>query len=156
MITRIAILLLSVSLFYSCGNDENEPMPDSLVIDLPADVSTGNSFLSGENAKSWSNDYFTLEMFGNLDCRTDDVFTFFSDGTYEYDGGADLCGDSDNQQIRTGTWTLNLIEGKITFDEGSDSEVSATIITLKENKVRLQGSWSTFAIDAMYLASSEN
>ena len=125
-------------------------MEPEYIVEAPADQDEFEKILSADSSRAWENESFSLEMFGELECRKDDVFTFFSDGTFEYDGGADLCGDSDNTQIVNGTWEVNLEEGLIIFNRGMENEAQARYITVKENTLRVIGSWNSMEIDALY------
>ncbi len=148
---RYLILIPIVfSILLSCN--ENEPdqasQPEKIVIDLPETQELSQMALAGDISKAWKTESFSLEVFGELDCRKDDVFTFFSDGTYEYDGGALLCGDSDNQQLVKGTWELDFDNNSLTFDKNTPKETKASLITLKEDNIRAMGKWNSLNIDA--------
>ena len=56
-----------------------------------------------------------------------------SDGTYTYDGGANLCGAEDNVRMRTGTWRLINNGNNILFDEGLSNEYTANVEGLEDN-----------------------
>lgn len=145
-------IILGTLTLVACNNsseDENN-QPEPLVIEVPDNQSDAENFLSGDDSKIWVNESFELSVFGSLECRKDDIFTFFTDGTYEYDGGEMLCGDSDSKQIQSGTWELNLEDKKIIFDKGTEGESQADLITLKEDRIRAMGSWNNLEIDATY------
>ena len=153
---KIVHLSFIFSIFLlACSNDseDNNNTPEPLVIEVPDNSNDAQMLLRGENSKIWVNESFELSVFGSLECRKDDIFTFFNDGTYEYDGGEMLCGDSDSQQIQKGTWELNLDENQIIFDKGSDMEARADLIVLKEDKIRAMGSWNNLDIDATYTSN---
>jgi hypothetical protein len=136
----------------SCSNeDENEMMPGEIVIEAPETIEESVDVISGDSTRIWINESFVLGVFGNLDCRNDDIFTFFSDGTYQYDGGSLLCGDSDNQQIVTGAWELDFENGRFIFDKDTDREAEARYIVLRDDLLRVSGSWNSIPIDARYV-----
>ena len=62
-----------------------------------------------------------------------------------------LCGDSDNSQIVTGTWEVDVNNNRIVFDKGLETETIANYITVKEDVLRVMGSWNSLNIDASYI-----
>ncbi len=143
------IPILSLFIF-SCQDSSEQMMDPEIVIEAPESKMEIEDILSGTSSKAWKNQSFQLEIFGSLECRTDDLFTFFSDGTYEYDGGALLCGDSDSQQIVRGIWEVDLENNQLIFDKGTDKQAIASYITIKDDLIRLMGSWNNLNIDAQY------
>jgi hypothetical protein len=152
---KLTLLLLTLAIgltLHSCNSDSSNdnPSPSAIAINVPDNTSEALNYISGTDQKIWMTESFDLEMFGMLDCREDDTFTFFSDGTYQYDGGALLCGDSDNSQIKTGVWELDLPNRIILFDKNTENEAKAALISLEESRIRVRGSWNSLIIDAIF------
>ena len=61
-------------------------------------------------AKNYKTSRFSWDgifaMLGSHDCRLDDEMDINIDGTYLYNGGSSLCGNEDDQRLKTGigTW----------------------------------------------------
>ncbi len=149
---RNAVIFFSLLfLVISCNDSKEETMDPGLIVEAPDDQMEIEEILAGTTSRAWVNESFNLEIYGSLECRSDDIFTFFEDGTFEYDGGQLLCGDSDNSQIVTGTWEVDVDNNQIIFDKGLNSEVRADYITVKESELRVIGSWNSLSIDASYV-----
>lgn len=100
------------------------------------------ALLHNNGSKVWRAEQFTIEglsMF--LQCRLDDAITLSNDGTYQYDGGQDLCGAEDNVQDRSGNWEFNAANGTLIFDRGTSLETTGRVITLEENTIVLEGQY---------------
>lgn len=151
MSKSVILFILALPFLFACSDSMENPMDPELIIEAPGEESEIIRILSSNDDRAWVNSTFSLEMFGEIECRKDDVFTFFADGSFEYDGGSQLCGDSDNKQIVQGTWELDFDNGVIIFNKGAEDETSARYITIKEEIIRLQGAWNGFAIDAQYI-----
>ncbi|MEQ8361015.1 MAG: hypothetical protein RH860_16100 [Cytophagales bacterium] len=149
---RIAVIFFSLLIIvFSCKDSKDEVMDPGLIIEAPDDKMEIEEILAGTSSRAWVSESFNLEIYGSIECRSDDVFTFFNDGTFEYDGGQMLCGDSDNSQIVTGTWEVDLNNNRIIFDKGLETETIANYITVKEDVLRVMGSWNSLSIDASYI-----
>lgn len=100
--------------------------------------------LTNDSSREWRAITFTLEGLGVQQCRRDDTFMFFNDGTYRYDGGS-LCGGADDQQIKTGVWELDFANQQIVFDRGTSLETVATVSGLADNRIQLLGQVEIFS-----------
>lgn len=127
---------------------------------LPEDALSLGQLLHNNDSKTWMASQFTIEGVGAfLDCRLDDTITLFSDGTYSYDGGANLCGADDDQRNRTGNWTFSFETLALIFEPGTDEEASATIVTLDEGVFTFTGVYQSnlfgsFDIEGRYTSAS--
>ena len=101
--------------------------------------------LAGEESRVWNALTFELEGLDGLQlCRLDDTFTFFTNGTYRYDGGEVLCGGADDRQVKTGVWELDFANRQLIFDEGTSLEYTATVAGLEDNRIQLNGQVDIF------------
>jgi hypothetical protein len=112
-------LIVSIVLsIFSCDKDEKEATPPPSKTEL----------LTGGTQKSWS--IFSSTPETPCSSSTDDRWTFFADGTFEYDHGDvtesddSECGDLINFE---GSWAFESAETKISIvalrPTGSDEEV---------------------------------
>jgi len=123
---------------------------------IPADAATFGAYLHNNASKTWIANQFSIEgmdMF--LSCRLDDEITLFSDGTYAYDGGDDLCGADDNVRERNGTWVFDAANLTVTIDPGSEFETTARVVTLQNDLIVLESAYvsdlfGTFDIAGRY------
>ena len=98
--------------------------------------------LHNNGSKVWSAEQFNIEGLGMfLQCRLDDAITLSSDGTYQYDGGQNLCGGEDDIQDRSGSWEFNVANRTLTFDRGTALETTGRLVTLEENLIVLEGQY---------------
>ncbi len=144
-------LLLSTTLFLvaACNLvDLDEPGPTAPVDapdGIPATEATFMSELAGDNSRVWKALTFELEgLSGFQFCRLDDTFTFFTDGTYRYDGGEVLCGGADDQQVKTGIWELDFANSQLIFDRGTSIAYISTVQGLENNRIHLTGEVDIF------------
>lgn len=72
-------------------------------------------------------------------CRTDDSMVFNTNGTYLYDGGAQLCGGADSQTQKSGTWDLDENVRFIIFDKGTANELRVDVNLLTSGQFNLSG-----------------
>lgn len=152
MAKTLLLLPFICVVFFACSeSSEDEMMPNDLIIEAPETAEESIHAVTGDSLRIWMNESFELGVFGDLECRNDDIFTFFNDGTYEYDGGNSLCGDSDNQQIVKGSWELDFENGLIIFDKGTERQAEARYIVLSDDLLHVQGSWNSIGIDARYI-----
>jgi len=160
-------LLLSaiVLLIGSCDLvDLDEPGPTAPVdapVGIPATDVEVLEQLAGEVSREWSALTFELEgLNGFQNCRLDDIFTFFADGTYRYDGGEVLCGGADDTRIKTGIWELELQNNQLVFDRGTSIAYTSTISGLENNRIQLTGQVEIFGqlldINGIYETDSIN
>lgn len=148
---KILILSLFSIVAFACEKSSDEKVSPEMVVEAPDNVMEIKAILSGNSSRSWISRKFELEVYGSLDCRADDIFTFFNDGTYEYDGGNLLCGDSDNQQIVQGTWEVDLENNQLIFDKNQDTQAIAKYVKVREDLLRVMGSWNSLSIDAQFV-----
>ncbi|MEM8893603.1 MAG: lipocalin family protein [Bacteroidota bacterium] len=142
-----------VVLASACSIVELDEEPNETQLDggTPSEVDLGGEntpeeeivfaqMLHGADSKTWIASEFSIEgMSGFLDCRLDDVITLYADGTYEYDGGNNLCGLEDNQRIRRGNWSYNFETTEVTLEPGTNLESTARVISLEGNILTLTG-----------------
>jgi hypothetical protein len=131
------------------SSDEKEQISSSNIKNT--DSVSFRMLITGNQNKSWIANDFTLAGSDNLTfCRLDDELKFNADGTYNYDGGSQLCGAEDDSRIKSGTWKVLYSENKILFDEGLSNEYSADIIGLSESEIRLKGNYFTMEVRGKY------
>ncbi len=173
-----ATLLLGaiLAVFTSCEvlDDPASSQGDNPNTDVPAedaiDRGSGNvtleaaafaALLHNDSSKTWAADQFTIEGFSLFQqCRLDDVMTLHNDGTYNYDGGNQLCGAEDDTRLRTGTYTFDVDAATITFDAGTALEATATVVTLEAGTAVLEGQYvsdvfGTFDVAGRYTSSQQ-
>jgi hypothetical protein len=66
---------------------------------------------------TWSDEFSTIN-----DCRKDDEWSFFNNGTYQISEGPQKCSQADPQIIKNGTWNFLSIENRIKFGDPLDGE----------------------------------
>ena len=109
---------------------------------ITADPEEFAVLLHNNGSKIWSAEQFTIEGFNMfLQCRLDDAITLSNDGTYQYDGGQDLCGGEDDIQDRSGSWEFNVANRTLTFDRGTALEATGRVVTLEESLIVLEGQY---------------
>lgn len=148
MISRLLIAILFISLVACSDSSDDQATPQQQII-APETQDEFDMTLGAGTSKSWNASSFKLAGM-DLDCRLDDTFTFFEDGTFEYNGGDVLCQLEDIQRIRTGTWTSDLDAGVIRFNFDG-AEHTARYIKITDNEIQLEGSWGGMTIKATYL-----
>lgn len=136
-------IIASTVLFTACSVvEENTPQDEEVLVfeySFPTSATITNSYLSGLNGNSWKSSQFTIEgIEGFQDCRLDDVMSLNSDFTYRYDGGLTLCGAEDNVMIKAGTWSIDYDTQIMSFDAGTDREVSIYIAKLTATELVFQ------------------
>lgn len=147
------------SLIYSGCNlvdlDEAAESGEMDLFDIPTDLPESEMVLNeafhGGSERTWGALLFQLAGFdGMQDCRLDDTMNIMADGTYQYDGGAVLCGAEDDQRIKTGTWRA-VNQGKsIVFDEGTSNEYTAEVTGLENDLIALSGQYLGLTITGVY------
>jgi hypothetical protein len=158
-----ALLTLSAAalIFVACAENEDEG-PANMAADTTigeteitaADSVNFKTLIDGGASKTWMASAFTLAGLTTFtSCRLDDEMVLNADGTYTYDGGVNLCGAEDNQQMKSGTWTLDFSNTMLLFDVGTPNQASALVIGLTENEIRLDGSYMAMEVRGVYTAS---
>lgn len=105
----------------------------------------------GSNERTWSTVSFTFLGVGGIqDCRLDDSMMVNSDGTYEYDGGENLCGAEDNEQIRAGTWEVINDGRNIIFDRGTVNEYTADVTGISDDMIAISGEYLGLSLSGIY------
>lgn len=106
--------------------------------------------------KNWVTSKFSFNgIFAAMDvhsCRLDDALRISGTGKYTYDGGAELCGNEDNQQLKTGTWDLDENLNFIIFDKGEENELKVNIDFFEEGKLSVSCTWMGIPVSGEYLA----
>jgi len=148
-ITKLIAMLISISTLCGCSLVElDSPAPAAEVdspIGTPLSEASLLSALTNDGARQWDAVTFELEGLNGLqNCRLDDSFSFFNDGTYRYDGGTVLCGGADDQRVKTGVWEIDFDNLTIVFDRGTSLANSATISGLQDNRMELIGQVEIF------------
>jgi len=127
--------------------DENQEGEITGPSTTPSDPSTYALFIHGGSSVVWKADAFTLEgMSGFQDCRLDDQLTLTSEGQYTYDGGSNLCGGEDNQQIKSGEYSLDISNNHIIFDPETENEHVATVTGLADDQIVVEGQVLIFGV----------
>jgi hypothetical protein len=146
------LLIVSVVLsIFSCDKDEKELTP-------PPPPPSKTELLTGGTQKSWS--VFSSTPEAPCSSSADDKWTFFSNGTFEYDHGDvtesedSECGDLINFE---GTWAFESEETKITIialrPTGSDEEIdpltvaSGTVTELTSDRFVITGPGSQGSLE---------
>jgi hypothetical protein len=150
----ISTLLITQLFFVGCQiveEDTNQQdgsptsAPDITTIDIGSSIIPTDSIefvrlLNNTSTKVWRTEAFTLETInGFQDCRLDDTMVLHEDGTWEYDGGQDLCFGLDNRRTRSGTYQVDIEQAELIFFDEEGIEYAASIITLEEGVVVLSG-----------------
>ncbi len=157
------LLALSVSALIFAGcNESDDDAPSNTATDNTigeADIIAGDSLefktlIDGGDTKMWMASGFTLAGLTTFtDCRLDDEMVLNANGTCMYNGGMNLCGAEDNQQVKSGTWELDFANTTILFDKGTSREEAALVIGLSENEIRLDGTYMFMEVRGIYTAS---
>jgi len=156
---KIFIALLStVFLFAACNSSDNDgpnAADDAVTIEegeiVAMDEAEFKSIIDGDAEKIWAASAFTLAGLTTFtDCRLDDSMLFRSDGTYEYNGGQDLCGAEDDAFIKTGTWEVNFDDATIIFDKGTSNEEVGEVIGMTETEIKLKGAYMMMEVRGVY------
>lgn len=142
-------LALGLSILSACSLVELESPALRTQIDSPVGMPESEAAfmaaLTNDDSRQWQAVTFELEgLSGFQNCRLDDAFTFFADGTYRYDGGAVLCGGADDLRIKTGIWEVNFDNLSIVFDRGTSLETTASLSGLENNRMELLGQVEIF------------
>ena len=142
----------------SSDNEEPNSTDDAVTIEegeiVATDEAEFKSIIDGEGEKIWAASAFTLAGLTTFtDCRLDDSMLFRSDGTYEYNGGRDLCGAEDNAFIKTGTWEVNFDDSTIIFDKGTSNEEVGEVIGMTETEIRLKGAYMMMEVRGIYTSN---
>lgn len=141
---KLLALLMGIFALSACelvdldspGPTENIPSP----VGTPASEAALLTELTDDDNRTWEAVTFELEgLNGFQDCRLDDTFTFFGDGTYRYDGGEVLCGGADDRRIKTGVWEADYDNLNLIFDRGTSLESIARISGIENNRMELLG-----------------
>jgi hypothetical protein len=155
-------LITGIFLFVACDSSEDES--PNATNNGPGAIENGEieamneaefkSFIDGDGEKAWAARAFTLAGQTSFTaCRLDDIITFKADGTYEYDGGEDLCGAEDNAFLKSGTWDVNFEDLTITFDRGTSNEEVGEVIGITENEIRVKGSYMMMEVRGLYTSN---
>lgn len=138
------------------GTKEVDPLGE--IPTLPATESEFTQLFHSDAGHTWQADGFTLAgTEGFLNCRLDDKIILKANttnsliGTYEYNGGNDLCGAEDDKKSKFGTYQIDFENAKVIFDGGTDNETSAAISGLDDKSIVLEGSYLGMTIRGKYL-----
>ena len=146
----LIIVALIAFVGVSCSSSED---PDPVnEVNIPSDQADALLALNGTNMKSWVTKRFTLAGV-QLDCRADDVIMLHADGTFDYDGGDNLCGLQDNARTRTGTWELDLENRTFTVELNTGVIYSGEFQKITENELIMTGNWGGMSIRATFVPS---
>jgi uncharacterized lipoprotein NlpE involved in copper resistance len=158
---KVLITLSAAALiFVACNENEDESPANNTAggtIDeteiTAIDSVNFKALVDGGSTRMWMASAFTLAGLTTFtSCRLDDEMTFNSDGTYIYNGGMNLCGAEDNQQMKSGTWEVDFSEKMLRFDAGTQNETAALVIGLSQNEIRLEGSYMAMEVRGVYIA----
>jgi hypothetical protein len=116
----IATLLFTLLLF-SCEKAEEEE------VNIPL-----STLLTGTESKTWVMTAYTYNesdhFKGAKECVTDNLYTFYINGTFEVKEGATKCNEESDDLVREGTWSINEAKEEFTM------QVTSKIVSLTENK----------------------
>lgn len=147
------IVLLLAFFFVACGSDEsNDPNPQTQV-DAPDTREEIEGILASQNSRKWMVDEFRLAGM-SLDCRQDDSFEFFADGSFKFNGGDQLCGLEDILREREGTWNVLVDENKVMFELSTGEKYEALYEKVTEEQLRFRGSWGGMSIVGVFSPSN--
>ena len=151
-------LLLFVFWATSCEITQLNQPDDEEEIDVvegptvaPTSTAEFENLFHGGGQRSWKTISFTFMGVGGIqDCRLDDSMTINADGTYEYDGGANLCGAEDSERVRTGTWEVTNDGRNIVFDSGTVNEYTADVTGAEDDQIALSGQYIGLNVSGVY------
>jgi len=129
-------------------SDNEMQLPTS----LPVSEEEFGDLFHGNSIKTWVAMSFSVGSLELQDCRLDDNIIINSEGTYEYDGGSDLCGAEDNRQNKSGTWSINESLSKITFTDGATS-YSADLAALVSDTLVVHGNYLGLTVEGVYVTN---
>ncbi len=131
------------------GEDVKEVTVTFNILDVEAPIEDFNKF-----TKNWKTDKFSWNgVFSTMDmhsCRLDDQMSLSGTGNYTFDGG-ELCGEEDNQQFRSGTWSLDENLRFIIFDKGSDKELRVDIDNFQDGRLSLSTTYMGILVSGEYI-----
>ena len=156
-----SVLCIAALTFAACDKSDDEPQENTETPEAQieaGDIVASDSLalklsIDDGSSKIWKTEAFTLAgstIFTG--CRLDDEMEFNEDGTYIYNGGADLCGAEDNEQVKTGTWEIDFQNQSIIFDRGTSRQTAALLIGQNDNELRLQGSYMAMEVRGVFSA----
>lgn len=137
------------------GTEDVDPL--GTIPSFPTTEANFTQLFHSTSGQAWDADGFTLA--GNtsfLSCRLDDQMMLMANetnpliGTYEYNGGDDLCGAEDDQVSKFGTYQINFTNKTVVFDAGTNNESVASVVGLDENEIVLEGSYLGLKIRGKY------
>lgn len=136
-------------------NNGNNNQPQIQAGDIQAnDMDEAIAMIADSTTRLWRAAEFTLAGSSAMTgCRLDDMMTFNVNGTYEYNTGRTLCGAEDNRRVRQGTWSVNIDDQEVTFDEGTSSEYTAQILELNDSVMSLRGIYLNLEVRGRYTAN---
>lgn len=117
----------------------------------PTTIEAFNMAFHGGSERSWTAISFQLAGFdGFQGCRLDDTMMINADGTYEYDGGENLCGAEDDTRMKTGTWEVINGGRNVLFDQGTSNEYMAEVNGFENGVIALSGQYVGLEIMGVY------
>ncbi|MEM9298700.1 MAG: hypothetical protein AAGA64_09945 [Bacteroidota bacterium] len=155
---NFVLLLFFVFWATSCEITQLNQPDDEEEIDVvegptvaPTSTAEFENLFHGGSQRSWKTISFTFMGVGGIqDCRLDDSMTINADGTYEYDGGANLCGAEDSERVRTGTWEVTNDGRNIVFDSGTVNEYTADVTGAEDDQIALSGQYIGLNVSGVY------
>ena len=157
----VAFAVLSACNLVDVKNSGNETDPLGTIPSFPATETEFTQYFHSSEGHTWTADGFLLAgTSGFLDCRLDDRIILKANttnplsGTYEYNGGDDLCGAEDDKASKFGTYQINYESKTIIFDAGTNNESTAKVSGLDEEAIVLEGEYMGLTIRGKYLISN--
>mgnify|MGYP001800914520 CR=1 FL=1 len=155
VLSLIAVLVGAIS---SCEviklnqQDDEDTMDQVVIPSTPPESSEQlEILLHGGDERAWATISFTFLGVGGIqDCRLDDSMMVNNDGTYEYNGGENLCGAEDSERIRTGTWEVINDGNNIVFDRGTVNEYMADITGISDDMIAISGEYLGLDLTGIY------
>ncbi len=136
-INAILLFLIITTFICSCSKEEKQ-VQATVDVELDFTEEEFDNFIAGENNKTWNVLNFKLANIVQ-GCRLDDSFFFNANKTYTYTGG-ELCGDEDDEEIKSGIWTVDADNNLVIFDQGTSTEFQAHITEASDTGIRLSPS----------------
>lgn len=138
------------------GTKEIDPL--GTIPAFPTSETQFSQLFHSNDGRVWQANGFTIAgTEGFLDCRLDDKITLKANatnaliGTYEYNGGDDLCGAEDDATSKFGTYQIDFENKQVIFDAGTDNETTAKITGLDDTSIVLEGAYLGMTIRGKYL-----
>lgn len=137
-------LMISLVLFASCTEED------------PQTELSSEEMLAGLTSKNWAltaqvtfQDGKRVDGGGALDCETDNIFTFNSDGNYTMNEGVTKCDYDDPSQV-SGLWTFSDDYTKL-FVYANNIQTMYTVISLSADRLQVEETTYWYVLNKTFL-----